>query len=399
MRVGYSYWGFISDYKLEGGQHISAPDGNATYSWALIHALQEKGHEVWAMQKDRDREAFQWRGSKIFADFSQHERLWGYQRMRQTHGHLLPELDVLLVEWRFPIPGRNCSIDADHPGEITLPNPQAKDSWMQVDLARQYQIIEHYKAKGTKIVIWDLDHKLLPSEELRWQPDAILETSVQPKRQELVRSRVEFPVLVSHIMQFGEGAAANPKKMIAYVGSRYERDDVIEQYLKPISDDFPEAVHFYGNWTREPNLSQCKAMWPNVVYHDRITVTQFWDAYCDAVACPLLAKRSYFKTGFTTPRIWEALMFGTIPVGFSEHLGIADYTPHIAKSAESLKGILERLSRLNAHERYLERKRIVDMLGFMDASNFATALENVVEQNVKACPIPEEAKDIGDSNE
>ena len=63
MRLGYSYWGFLGDYKEDHlGNALSTPDGNASYSWSIIHEAQSRGHEVYLMQQDRDWPAYKRHG-------------------------------------------------------------------------------------------------------------------------------------------------------------------------------------------------------------------------------------------------------------------------------------------------------------------------------------------------
>ena len=45
MNVGYSYWGFLGDKKLdEKFNEVSTPDGNAFYSWSIIREIQKRGN-------------------------------------------------------------------------------------------------------------------------------------------------------------------------------------------------------------------------------------------------------------------------------------------------------------------------------------------------------------------
>ena len=172
MRIGCSYWGFLGDNKFDAsGNEVSTPDGNATYSWSLLWEMQIRGHLVYMMQHDRDEVGWRMGADGLFSAFSQQRRTDAYLRTIRTDGHRLPELDVLILEWRFRIPGRNC------PSDNVM---STHDVYSQPDLDRQVELLRHYRERNTKIIIWDLDHKLLPLEEAYWQPDAIFETSVSP---------------------------------------------------------------------------------------------------------------------------------------------------------------------------------------------------------------------------
>jgi hypothetical protein len=365
VRIGYSYWGFLGDIKLDrDGNELSTPDGNATYSWSILWEAQRRGHEVWAMQEDRDRSAWNVNGVGLFKSFSQQKRANAYRRTEQTNGHMLPDLDVLLVEWRFPIPGRNCVIVDGRPqfgGE------------QQPDLWRQTQLLQHYLERGTRVIAWDLDHKLERGDEAYWGFDAVFETSQRPRHLLIERTQVEPPFVIDDLMQH-ETLPVDPRQKLVYVGSRYERDDVITEFVKPVSDRWPGEVMFYGNWLN--TLDECRALWPNVSYNGRIGVAGFRQAYGRAVACPLLAKRSYLKTGFITPRPWEALLFGTIPIGI--HRSQVPYTHLIGANEETMVAWIEDLTTISPRERDDLRRDLCHELRFMDVRNFVDEIENVV---------------------
>ena len=375
MRIGYSYWGFLGDVKLaEDGSVLSTPDGNATYSWSIIWELQRRGHTVYAMQEDRDWPAYRRLGEGLFASFSNEKRASAYQNMKQTFGssEILPELDVLLVEWRFAIPGRNCD---EHPfrrgpswagSKPVLTFDPAKH---QPDFFRQMEIMRHYAEKNTKIVVWDLDHKLTEAQEKHWKMDAIFETSHSPRLLSKPRTRVEPPFHIPDLLQHPT-LPSDPNRKLVYIGSRYERDDVIDEWLGPVSAKYPGQVEFHGKWDDE-----AKARWPNISMHQRCTVTDFRRIYGSAGACPLLAKKSYLETGFITPRPWEAILFGTIPVGLGSMKGIDQYTTMVAGDPDDLVDITEVLC--DTDQRDAGRRYIAEMLDFMDAKHFADKLEAV----------------------
>jgi hypothetical protein len=384
MRIGYSYWGFLGDYKEDKeGNELSTPDGNAAYGGALIRETQRQGHRVIMMQQDRDWPTFQRRGRFDFSSFDQEDRFQAYLSMDRavslfTGGPaLFPSLDVLLLEWRMPIPGRNIDIPVDHPD-------------YQPDLQRQRDLLHYYSSVSKErrpkaVIIWDLDHKLTFDDEKMlgsmFPNVVVFETSWTPRSLYLPRVRVEPPVAVQSLLQHTP-KALNPKKKLVYVGSRYERDDIIEEWIKPVSARFKGEVHFYGNWTREQTLKECKAMWPHVQYHGRIAMKDFFQAYGDAVACPLLAKKSYLETGFITPRIWEALIFGTLPIGLATHNGIEEYLPRelIANDAEDLGNKVQWLSTLSASQREILRRDVAEKIRFMDASYFVDRIERAARK-------------------
>jgi hypothetical protein len=302
----------------------------------------------------------------------------------------LPELDVLLVEWRFPIFGRNCCSWEGAPcfpsdaksGQPMMASGYAdKKIELQPDLFRQYEILRYYKERGTKLIFWDLDHKLLGHDEITWSPDAVFETSKKPLHLVTRRTSVEFPTIVADLMQHPTLEADENRKLV-YIGSRYERDDVITKWLKPVSDSFPGQVEFWGNWMR--TVEECKKLWPNVSYNDRITMADFRRVYGSAVACPILAKQSYLETGFITPRPWEALMFGTIPVGLGSHLGISSYVQPglIAGDGWDMIEVVKTLTGLPLKERDRIRRENVEQIEHMDARYFVDRIEDVANDVV-----------------
>jgi len=367
MRLGYSYWGFLADRKFKDDKEVSTPDGNAAYSWSILYEAQKRGWDTYLMQENRDKNYILdcSMGRSGFRSFSQKKRWEAYIGTRKT-ADSFPELDVLLLEWRFPIPGRNVDVDKDDPN-------------YQPDWDRQIELLEHYKGTDTKIIIWDLDHKFTDWHEEVWKPDAIFETSVNPKKQLIERIRVEPPIVVDDLLQFPT-IPCDPKRKLVYVGSRYERDDVIEEWIKPVSDRFPGEVEFWGNWLREPSLTECKKMWPDVSYNRRITMKDFREVYSTAVACPILAKQSYLETGFITPRPWEALMFGTIPIGLASHTGIEDYCNYFVRDKYDLIACVDMLSRWSVKLRDDIRKESIEKIRFMDVSNFINKIEGVLNE-------------------
>jgi len=376
VRLGYAFHGFLSDRKIKDGVVVSTPDGNSTYSWSILWEAQKRGWETWLLQEDRDAEYVNVKKTKAFEAFSRTKRYSAWKKSKKTITTKdtelvslddLPKLDIVLIEWRFPIEGRNVGIGRHDPN-------------YQPDYDRQEELLTYFAGTDTKVILWDLDHKLTLEDELKWDPDAIFETSVRPLTLSKRRVRVEPPIVVEDLLQFPTMPCLPGRKLV-YIGSRYERDDVIDKWVKPVSEMFPFQVEFWGNWTRPETLDQCRQMWPNVLYNGRITVEDFREVYGTAVACPLLGKKSYLSNGFITPRPWEALLFGTIPVGLEPHLGIDQYvlSSHLARNEFDLIEIVERLSKCNVAERDALRKKNVEQIGFMDVSNFVDKLVDVVE--------------------
>lgn len=389
VRLGYSFWGFLADRKVEGGAEVSTPDGNAAYSWSILWEAQRRGWTTYLMQRNRDRELYSLTdGRGMFDAFSPQKRAQAYHGARRTVdvGDPFPELDVLLLEWRFPILGRNCDLaPVDSAAARAVAGTDRSPAYRydparhQPDLGRQLSLIEHYAGK-IPIVVWDLDHKLTLEEErkmaewFRLGPAAIFETSFQPREQVWKRTRVEPPTVVADLLQHPT-LPADPARKLVYVGSRYERDDVIDEWIDPVAARFPGQVFFYGKWPADS-----ATRWPGIVFKDRIGMGGFRAAYGAAVACPLLAKRSYMKTGFVTPRLWEALLFGTLPIGLASHNEIGRYldTAMIARDGGDMAHLVRWLSDVETSTRDRWRRRAIERLEFMDARHFVNALERVL---------------------
>src|SRR5690242_12155396 len=122
MRIGYLFRGFLGDVKMdEAGSELSTPDGNATYSWSIEHECNKRGYRLIPLGPNLDAPAAARLDEDLFAAFSRGKRARSYERMLR-HGwarlsdRLLPDLDLVLAEWRWPIPGRNTPDDRGKPG-------------------------------------------------------------------------------------------------------------------------------------------------------------------------------------------------------------------------------------------------------------------------------------------
>lgn len=375
LRIGYAFWGYLSDRKLaEDGTEVSSPDGNATYSWAIVHEAVRRGHTVIPLHQRRDVYATSNLGDQAFKAFSKRKRsrvydhlMWGPQgrkKRRRITGwgadsdRTFPELDLVLLEWRWPIPGRNTVGDR---GTLLY----------QSDLDRQDALLRHYTGKGVPVIAWDLDHRLTEEDERTWQFRAVFETAVQPRHLHLRRTRVEPPFVMEDLLQLRR--SGRPTVTAAYVGSRYERDDVLDEWIGPLAKMCgPGQVHFFGKW--EP-LDECRRRWPGVVFHGRVGVAGFHEAYRNAAVCPLLAKRSYMENGFITPRPWEAVLFGSLPIGLNGHLGIEKYSFAVVYQPDIIKAIAEMVKSYDTGMMLKQREFMAERLAHMDARYFVDALE------------------------
>ena len=359
MKIGYSFWGFLADIKMENGKMISTPDGNAFYSWSIIHALLMSGHEVYRMMPDRDEEAVEEFGKSVFSSFAKEKRYNAYKTMIDEWPD---DLDVLLMEWRFPIPGRNCAPFEKYPaGSLNY----------QPDLDMQNAMIDKYANTKTKIIVFDLDYKITKEDEKKLNPYCIFETSNRPKNTSSKRIPVDIPFDFEEMNTF-EIKPADPMKHIAYVGNRYERDRMVEEYLVPSNLN----IHLYGNWLEGDRNSFEK--WPDFIYHDRISLKDFRDAYYNACATILLAKDEYLRAGFMTARILESIFFGTIPIGLNVFYQIEKYLPEhlIITEPDEIRKIVNK-SIFDYAWRIKIIKELRNNLDIMDCRNFVKTVEEI----------------------
>lgn len=386
MRVGYLYRGFLGDVKMgPDGQALSTPDGNATYSWSIEHECERRGYRLIPLGPNLDAPAAEREGAGLFSAFSQVKRLRSYERMLargwcKLSDRRFPELDLVLVEWRWPIPGRN------------TPDDRGKPEY-QGDLDRQREVLLHYSDLGVPIVVWDLDHKLTAADIDMWSDAGIsfqvIETSVRPRSW---ANRVEPPTVVSDLLQH-DIREEQSSWHLGYVGSRYERDETIDRWIAPVAGTLgSHRVKFWGKW--EP-ADDVRARWPGVDFGGRIGVRDFYDSYSRVSLVPLLAKASYYECGFVTPRIWEAILFGSIPVGLVEHQGIASYVDRVACSPENLMGMAEWVRSISPLRRRILREEAAHRLSRMDVRHFVDVLETLAGRSGVVEPTGSEGTDHG----
>lgn len=378
MNIGYFFWGHLSD-KL-GEFTKNTPDGNAWYSSCIIDELQKRKYNIFLMSIDRDKDDFIKFGKNCFKSFEFKKRLKVYKtvnwvKWKNNYSELIefPKLDILLLEWRFLINGRN---------NIELEN--FKD-W-QPDLKMQKSLIDYYSKQNTKLFIFDLDYKITLEDEKELlqkfskENVFILETAKKVKQTLIQRISVEIPFWISSTKVI-KNKKINKDKQIAYIGSNYEREDSINKYILPFSKIKPFTTWFYGNWRNYPDIVEriyCDLKWRDIQYHFRVGHSDFLQVYNDSISCPLLAKQEYYQNGFTTARIQECLYFGSIPIGFKEHYKIEEYLPKelIISTSDELLKTINYLSKFSINKRNRYRKKLWRKLQFMDVQHFVNTLES-----------------------
>jgi hypothetical protein len=376
VRIGYLYRGFLGDVKLASdGSELSTPDGNATYSWSIEHECERRGYKLIPLGPNLDAPAASRLGEGLFSAFSGRKRLLSYERMlvrgwTRLSDLKFPELDLVLIEWRWPIPGRNTVDDRGNPD-------------YQPDLERQWQVLNHYRSKGTPVVVWDLDHKLLMADVVNWG-FRVIETAVRP-REETGAVRVEPPTVTADLLQH-DIDERRPSHHLGYIGSRYERDETIDKWIRPITPSGTHRAKFWGKW--EPS-EEVRERWSGVTFAGRIGVRGFREAYSRVAAVPLLAKQSYYECGFITPRPWEAVLFGSVPIGLAGHLGIEQYVGrNVALNPDELQMRAQVIRNVSPIRRRVIREEAAHMLSRTDVRHFVDVLEGLVRDAVVGETVP-----------
>lgn len=316
MNVGYSYWGFLADVKMNDKlEKLSTPDGNAFYSWSIIKELQKK-YNVYSIMPDRDQYAVNALGKNAFSAWATDDRYNTYNNMYHIEyacdwkNIVMNDLfkiwdkykfEYIIHEWRMPINGRN-----------TL-DMKSDLNW-QPDLFIQMCLLQYCKLYSIKLFIFDLDYKLNVSDIIDKENTIVLELGTKWNYIKSIKSqKVYIPFDFNHINDFKIKPINERNTNLIYIGNRYERDWCIDKYIP----DNLEKVIIHGNWKEGGRDSVEK--WPKFDFRKRLQTEEMHDAYSDSVCTILLAKKDYCKYHFMTARIIEAIFYGTIPLFIDEY--------------------------------------------------------------------------------
>lgn len=359
MNIGYSYWGFLGDYKLgPDGKELSTPDGNAFYSWCIIKKLQELGHSVYLIMPDRDINGYTLMGRKLFNAWLRDERASAYENTLKCVN--IKSLDFIIAEWRFKIEGRNFGPDATQP-----------------DYYIQDKMLKEAKKNNIPVIVFDLDYKLAVDDINEYGIQSIIELG--DKWQGKLCKRVEIPFDFRHINYFKPSMKTSGT---VYVGNRYERDASVDKYLAKLRN-----CTVYGNWEEAGRNSSSK--WPNIKFCDRIPARQMRSAYENKTTTVLLAKDGYYRQGFMTARILEAIFYGVVPL-FPEEFGEEIIKKYAGECALELTvsdclDVLAVTENFTAEQEYklevIEYLR--EHLKFMDVSYFVDTVLSIYSEYVK----------------
>ena len=404
MKIGYSFWGYLGDVKYDlQGNVASTPDGNAFYSWSIINKLIECGHQIYGIMPDRDYSAFCHKaenGKHLFDSWCTEQRkaayfginnIWdnnsfvetnSYNLIRkmvrdnQLYGYIasfLDKVDLVLHEWRMPIPGRNINVPDDD--YISY----------QPDLDIQNCILKYYgEHSDKKLIIFDLDYKL-DINELNKLPSHgnniyVFELGYKLHRKYPQAFHVEIPFDFRYINEFDvDEDDFKPYNNLVYVGNRYERDWCIDKYIPTEIN----GVKVYGNWKESGRDSEER--WPNIKFGDRVQTADMESIYGNSKATILLAKKEYLENSFMTARILEAIFYGSVPL-FIEEYGKETIEEYAGKLAPYLtvKNKADVIDCIYALEDDNLRIKIIKYLRkhleFMDVKNFVNKIYEVMSR-------------------
>lgn len=288
MKIGYSFWGFL------GSGIVDTPDGGRGHRFNWLMELTRHGHEILNLQHDRD---------FLEAKDSSFHRYFKWEHVAT------PPIDLLFLEWRWPIPGRNVGTTCGEPGHTC-------------DLHRQEELLEYYTyRRGTPTLIWDKDLRLSRNSPLRTLPNVrVAETAWRPREGAF---RLQIPVTPDSLTlarrRVPEERQEDRSISLLYVGNQYERDERFEEYFalpaRHVSDH-----RVVGKWTQVSN-------WPWVHFEGRLGFQDSMRRYEEALTTVALLSPRYEEVGQTTQRVAEAVTRGCIAL-VPRSVASADlYTP------------------------------------------------------------------------
>ena len=287
--IGWSCWGFLGDGIAD------TPDGGRCHRLPLIRQLIKKGCSIIMLQQNRD-----------YTECGQYFAEEGLSFSKE-----LPEIDLLFLEYRWPIPGRNCCVD------------EMSESFTP-DLKRQNELISFYRSKHIPIIAWDKDQKLPQKEEYLF--NIIMEASLLPNDN---RVSLLFPMSNEIQKKFVEKIVSYDKEErdidIVYIGNQYERDETFKKYFNDVlsKQSFENAV--FGNWTKYVDQKKKnKKKFPLVNFQDRIAYSKIYEYYKRSLVTPLIAPDRYYKSGQITQRLFEAIGEQCVPLFPGEYCCVTE---------------------------------------------------------------------------
>ncbi len=277
MKIGYSFWGFLNEGILD------TPDGGRAHRLPFLKALINEGVEIYCLQKNRDLEEAR-----------------NYKPINNLYfDDGLPQLDSIIMEYRWPIVGRN-----------TLDDKNNKN--FTPDLIRQNELLEYYQGK-IPIIIWDKDLKFQDNRDT--SNYIFAEATFKPKRKSLQLLFSFDKNLYNNSFENILSYSQKDKVFdLIYIGNQYERDKTFKNYIDYAGQFLPSPPLVYGNWTKYENKYRNNLLdFPNVKFNDRVLYKDIFSLYEKSFATVLIAPERYYTQGQVTQRLFEAISECTIP--------------------------------------------------------------------------------------
>jgi hypothetical protein len=186
----------------------------------------------------------------------------------------------------------------------------------------QNAVITNAQQSKTPLVIFDLDYQFSEEDENLVKPHKTIEQGLYPKRN---HTTVYIPFNIDELNQFPT-LCINENTHLAYIGNFYNREIDFNTKILPYAQKHPGKVVLVGNYMKEA-LKYFRDENPGINFQDRIGFDKFRQFYSSAIAVPLLATEEYKAHGHMTARLLETLLFGSIPLGFSDFKGIETWLP------------------------------------------------------------------------
>lgn len=299
MKCGYSFWGFINSFDI-----ADTPDGGRAYRYHLVKELINQGHDVIGLQQNRD------------------NVLQNDLEGKMTFSSELPEIDFLLLEWRWKMPGRNVV-----GVEFSPTNSCRLENELEPDYSRQDQLLEYYLNKTTiPILIIDTDLKITEEDEAALgkykNRVIILEPSMYVESKSVSRLSWFFPFDLSISKNY---KIRKPKYLISYVGNNYEKDEMFKFMVKPLSKHFPNKIDVFGNWMKYPDKwNVIKKEFPLVNFHNKSSYLETIDIYNNSLVSLFLPKINYMLKGSCSVRLCESFLYKSLLLIPKSFLGSED---------------------------------------------------------------------------
>jgi len=341
LKIGISYWGFCE--KFSDCNVANTPDGHRYGRPVLVDDLTKRGHQVYAMQQKRE--------------------ILSYPNLTYADGYF-PDLDVLFVEWRWPI-YKNSGPDKFEP-----------------DLDRQTELLDYYHGK-IPIVVWDTDLKMTPADEERWPNMIVADPTFNPESFRIPRVRLPFWSDFVPLFKPHEGSVE-----FGYVGNNYEREEMFRKYYSEPSkilrsDGIQTKV--WGNWLqRSPERESPESLIKthrHIAFADRVSFKESMSILNKFICTVHITKPRYAVQGFCSPRYLENIITNTpalVPSEFCYPNILGRYWK--VESAGDVAKRVSELQRLTAKERMdIVNEQRDSLLGVHDfsVSHVSEFLESV----------------------